>query len=133
MSHVLPVADRIVLLELGAAGALSARGRAQLRRSALRDAAGARRRLRDPAACLSDDRDQRGVRNVASIAAVEGISGLHIGPVDLGLGLGLDRDDSRFADALRSIVASGHAAGLSITMHAVRPDQSRRMVGHGLR
>jgi 4-hydroxy-2-oxoheptanedioate aldolase len=75
--------------------------------------------------------DQRGVRDVASIAAVEGISGLHIGPVDLGLGLGLDRDDSRFADALRSIVASGHAAGLPVTMHAVRPDQSRRWLEMG--
>ena len=69
--------------------------------------------------------DRRGVRDVADIAAVKGISGLHIGPVDLGLGLGLGRDDPRFADALRSIVASGHAVGLPVTMHAVRPDQSR--------
>jgi 4-hydroxy-2-oxoheptanedioate aldolase len=75
--------------------------------------------------------DRRGVRDVAKIAAVKGISGLHIGPVDLGLGLGLDRDDPRFADALRSIVASGHAAGLPVTMHAVRPDQGSRWLEMG--
>ena len=46
--------------------------------------------------------DRRGVRDVAKIAAVQGIAGLHIGPVDLGLGLGVDRDDPRFADALRA-------------------------------
>ena len=45
--------------------------------------------------------DRRGVADVAEIAAVKGIAGLHIGPVDLGLGLGLDRDDPRFADALQ--------------------------------
>jgi 4-hydroxy-2-oxoheptanedioate aldolase len=75
--------------------------------------------------------DRRGVRDVARIAAVKGISGLHIGPVDLGLGLGVDRDDPRFADALRSIVASGHAAGLPVTMHAVRPDQGPRWLEMG--
>jgi 4-hydroxy-2-oxoheptanedioate aldolase len=75
--------------------------------------------------------DQRGVRDVANIAGVNGIAGLHIGPVDLRLGLGLNRDDPRFADALRSIVASGHAAGLPVTMHAVRPDQSPRWLDMG--
>jgi 4-hydroxy-2-oxoheptanedioate aldolase len=75
--------------------------------------------------------DRRGVGEVAEIAAVNGISGLHIGPVDLGLGLGLEREDPRFAEALRSIVASGHAAGLPVTMHAVRADQSRRWLDMG--
>jgi 4-hydroxy-2-oxoheptanedioate aldolase len=75
--------------------------------------------------------DRRGVGDIAGIAVVRGISGLHIGPVDLGLGLGLERDDPRFADALRSIVASGHAAGLPVTMHAVRADQSRRWLDMG--
>ena len=75
--------------------------------------------------------DQRGVRDVAEIAAVKGISGLHIGPVDLGLGLGLDREDPRFADALRTIITSGHGVGLPVTMHAVRPDQSQRWLDMG--
>jgi 4-hydroxy-2-oxoheptanedioate aldolase len=75
--------------------------------------------------------DQRGVRDVAQIAAVKGISGLHIGPVDLGLGLGLAGDDPRFADALHDIVACGHAVGLPVTMHAVGPEQGRRWLDMG--
>ena len=46
--------------------------------------------------------DRRGVADIAAIAAVKGIAGLHIGPVDLGLGLGLEREDPRYADALRT-------------------------------
>jgi 4-hydroxy-2-oxoheptanedioate aldolase len=75
--------------------------------------------------------DQRGVRDVADIAAIKGISGLHVGPVDLGLGLGMDRADPRFADALQSIITSGHAAALPVTMHAVRPDQARQWLDMG--
>lgn len=67
--------------------------------------------------------DSRGVADIASIAAVKGIAGLHIGPVDLGLGLGLGRDDARFKKALKTILAAGHAAKIPVTMHAVRPEQ----------
>jgi 4-hydroxy-2-oxoheptanedioate aldolase len=68
--------------------------------------------------------DRRGVADVAAIAAVKGIAGLHVGPVDLALGLGVKRDDPRFVQALRSIVEAGHAARLPVTMHAVRADQA---------
>jgi 4-hydroxy-2-oxoheptanedioate aldolase len=63
--------------------------------------------------------DRRGFADVSSIAAVPGIAGLHIGPVDLGLGLGLDRDDPRFRNAIGEIIAAGHAAKVPVTMHAV--------------
>jgi 4-hydroxy-2-oxoheptanedioate aldolase len=75
--------------------------------------------------------DRRGVEHVAAIAAVKGIAGLHIGPVDLGLGLGLDRYDPRLSDALQKIVAAGHSAGLPVTMHAVSPDQVSRWLDMG--
>jgi 4-hydroxy-2-oxoheptanedioate aldolase len=75
--------------------------------------------------------DRRGVADIEAIAAVKGIAGLHIGPVDLGLGLGLDRDDPRFADALRTIIAAGRAAGVPVTMHAVRADQAARWLDMG--
>jgi 4-hydroxy-2-oxoheptanedioate aldolase len=75
--------------------------------------------------------DRRGVADIAAIAAVKGIAGLHIGPFDLSLGLGLGRDDPSFADALRGIVAAGHAAGLPVTMHAVRPDHAARWLEIG--
>jgi 4-hydroxy-2-oxoheptanedioate aldolase len=75
--------------------------------------------------------DSRGVAAIAEIAQVKGIAGLHIGPVDLGLGLGLDRDDPRYADALRSILAAGHAAHLPVTMHAVRSEEAGRWIEMG--
>jgi 4-hydroxy-2-oxoheptanedioate aldolase len=75
--------------------------------------------------------DRRGVADVEAIAAVPGIAGLHIGPVDMGLGLGLDREDPRFADALRKIVAAGHAAKVPVTMHAVRQDEVSRWLEMG--
>lgn len=67
--------------------------------------------------------DRRGFTDIAEIAAVKGIAGLHIGPVDLGLGLGLDRGDPRYTDALKKIIAAGHVAKVPVTMHAVRGDQ----------
>jgi 4-hydroxy-2-oxoheptanedioate aldolase len=70
--------------------------------------------------------DRRGVDDIEAITRVKGIAGLHIGPVDLGLGLDLDRDDPRYADALVTIIAAGHAARLPVTMHAVRPDDASR-------
>jgi 4-hydroxy-2-oxoheptanedioate aldolase len=75
--------------------------------------------------------DRRGVADIAAIAAVNGISGLHIGPVDLGLGLGLERDDPGYAAVLRDIISAGHSAGLPVTMHAVRPDQASRWLEMG--
>lgn len=68
--------------------------------------------------------DSRGIADIANIAAVKGIAGLHIGPVDLGLGLSLDRNDPQYLNALRKILDAGHAAGVPVTMHAVRADQA---------
>ena len=75
--------------------------------------------------------DRRGVADIDRIAAVKGIAGLHIGPVDLGLGLGLDRDDPRYTDALRTIVAAGKANDVPVTMHAVKAADSARFTGLG--
>jgi len=76
--------------------------------------------------------DRRGFSDIEKIAAVKGIAGLHIGPVDLGLGLGLDGNDTRFKDALKRIVSAGHAAKVPVTMHAVRGDQVAGWVEFGM-
>ena len=68
--------------------------------------------------------DRRGVADIANIARVKGIAGLHIGPVDLGLGLGVDPRGSSLRKALQSILDAGHAAGVPVTMHAVRPEEA---------
>ena len=75
--------------------------------------------------------DRRGVAAIAAIATVPGIGGLHVGPVDLGLGLGLERDDPQYFEVLLEIVTAGHNAGLPVTMHAVRPDEAGRLLEMG--
>jgi 4-hydroxy-2-oxoheptanedioate aldolase len=75
--------------------------------------------------------DRRGVAALAAIAAVKGVAGLHVGPVDLALGLGLERNDPRLGEALAKIVAAGHAAGLPVTMHAVRAEQVAEWLAMG--
>jgi 4-hydroxy-2-oxoheptanedioate aldolase len=76
--------------------------------------------------------DSRGYQDIAKIARVKGIAGLHIGPVDLGLGLGIDRGDRRFAEAIKKIISSGHAAKVPVTMHAVRADEAAGWVEAGV-
>jgi 4-hydroxy-2-oxoheptanedioate aldolase len=77
--------------------------------------------------------DRRGVEAAAEIARVPGLAGLHIGPVDLGLGLGLGRDRAQpaFTAALQAILAAGHAERLPVVMHAVKPDQVAHWVEMG--
>jgi len=75
--------------------------------------------------------DSRGAADIESIAAVEGIAGLHIGPVDLGLGLGLERSDPRFTKALKRILDAGHRSKKPVTMHAVRPEQAQKWMRMG--
>jgi 4-hydroxy-2-oxoheptanedioate aldolase len=59
---------------------------------------------------------------VDAIAAVPGLTGLYVGPVDLGISLGLppnvDHADSRFTDALAAVVAAAKANGLVVGAHA---------------
>jgi 2-keto-3-deoxy-L-rhamnonate aldolase RhmA len=77
--------------------------------------------------------DSRGVAAVEAIAAVKGIAGLHVGPVDLGLGLGVGHDDPRYVDALKRIVAAGNAAKVPVTMHAVRGENAAKWERMGFR
>ncbi len=70
--------------------------------------------------------DARGAAAVSEIAHVPGIAGLHVGPVDLGLGMGFGMDRSRpaFTEALRRIVDAAHAGGVAAVQHAVRGEQA---------
>ena len=66
--------------------------------------------------------DRRGMETLDAIAAVPGLAGLHVGPVDLGLGLAIGRDRSVpiFAESVSRIRDVGHSHGLPVTMHAVQ-------------
>lgn len=75
-----------------------------------------------------------GMSAVRAIANLHGLAGLHIGPTDLALalGLGMDRTPPAFAAAIREIVAAAHASGLPVTMHAVAPDKAKEWVKMGI-
>jgi len=77
--------------------------------------------------------DRRGLASINEIAHVPGLAGLHVGPVDLGLGIGVGKDRSRpaFGEALATIVAAGHAAGLPVALHAVKAGEAARSVELG--
>jgi 4-hydroxy-2-oxoheptanedioate aldolase len=106
--------------------------RARYQPEGVRSYGGQRYGLRSAPAKVSEIRphiypmieDRRGFEDVARIAKVRGIAGLHIGPVDLGLGLGLDKADARFLRALKTIAAAGKAAHVPVTMHAVSGDEA---------
>lgn len=72
---------------------------------------------------------------VEAIAAVDGITGLYVGPNDLGLALGLgpgsDREEPRILDAFRRIVDAAAAAGKTAGIFCTSSAYARRMVGFG--
>lgn len=76
---------------------------------------------------------ERGVAAVDEIAAIEGLAGIHIGPADLGLALGLGRDLSApaFQRAVERIVAAAHDHGVPVTMHAVAARDALRWAALG--
>ena len=62
-----------------------------------------------------------------------GLAGLHVGPTDLGLALGVGADQTApsYRSAISAIVATGHANGLPVTMHAVAANRAAHWVGLG--
>ena len=77
--------------------------------------------------------DRRGLEAVEAIAAVPGLAGLHIGPVDLALGLGLGSDPSgpAYDAALRRIREAARATGISAVLHAVRGHEAEARRSEG--
>jgi 2-keto-3-deoxy-L-rhamnonate aldolase RhmA len=73
------------------------------------------------------------VECVAEIVAVPGIAGVHIGPVDLRLSIGVAKAvaSPAFERALKKIVQTSHAAGVPAVMHAVAQSQVSEMIELG--
>jgi 4-hydroxy-2-oxoheptanedioate aldolase len=73
---------------------------------------------------------------VEEIAATPGLDGLHVGPADLSLGLGLpfaDLGDPGVLTALDGIVAAARRHGLVPGVHAPSSEAAAAMVGRGFR
>lgn len=78
---------------------------------------------------------REGLEAVEAIARVDGVTGLYVGPSDLGLALGLapgsDREEPQMLDAYRRILAAARAAAKSAGIFCASPDYARRMVDLG--
>ena len=85
-------------------------------------------------ACVVMIETEEGLRNVDAIAAVDGVDGLFVGPMDLCYGLGLppgDFNNSRFREAVESIVAACRKHGRAVGMFGYSPEMARESLASG--
>jgi 4-hydroxy-2-oxoheptanedioate aldolase len=95
------------------------------------------RRANDATVVLAMIETPGGLANVDEIAATPGLDGLHVGPADLSLGLGLssfaDLRDPALLEALDVIVAAARRHGIVAGIHAPSPEASAEMIARGFR
>lgn len=79
-----------------------------------------------------------GMKNLDSIVATPGLDGVYIGPADLTLGLtgrkypvGFDREEPEIIDAIKTVLAKSHAAGIKACLHCGTPAYAAKAIGWG--
>lgn len=76
-----------------------------------------------------------GFAHLDDIAATPGLDGLHVGPADLSLGLGLptfaDLTDPELLSALDEVVGAASRHGIVADVHAPSPDRAVEMAARG--
>ena len=76
-----------------------------------------------------------GFANLDTIAATPGLDGLHVGPADLSLGLGLssfaDLGDPELLRALDEVVSAADRHGIVAGVHAPSPERAIEMAARG--
>lgn len=77
------------------------------------------------------------VENIEAILDVEGVSGVYVGPSDLGISLGLpatfDREEPVILEIYHELVAQTARRGLVAAMHNSSPAYAARMIEMGFR
>ncbi len=77
----------------------------------------------------------KAMENMDAIMSTPGLSGIYIGPADLGLAMGhtpkLDQTDKPVVDAIESILACAKKNGIFAGIHCLEPDYARRMIALG--
>ncbi len=80
---------------------------------------------------------RQAVENLEEILDVPGISGVYVGPSDLGLSLGLsptlDREEPHVLDIYRRIIEGTRRRGLIAGLHNAQPLYAARMIEMGFR
>jgi 4-hydroxy-2-oxoheptanedioate aldolase len=79
-----------------------------------------------------------GMKNLKDIVRTPGLDGVYIGPADLTLGLtgrkyptGFDREEPEMVDAIRTILAKAHDAGIKACLHCGSSAYAAKAVGWG--
>jgi 4-hydroxy-2-oxoheptanedioate aldolase len=77
----------------------------------------------------------QGLANVADIARTPGLTGVYIGPSDLGLSLGyeakLDQTEPVVVDAIKRILEAAKSADIKAGIHCLAPAYARQMLELG--
>lgn len=73
--------------------------------------------------------------NLDAIVATEGLTGVYIGPSDLGLSMGhvakLDQTEPAVVDAIKRILATAKGAGIRAGIHCMEPEYACKMLDEG--
>lgn len=105
-------------------------------RAALRHGPGYRERVAEHVHVIAMIETRAGLEAVEAIAAVPGLTGLFVGPADLGLAMGwgpqTDGDHPEYLAARARIVAAAHAHGLSVGLHGDDPAAARAALADGI-
>lgn len=78
------------------------------------------------------------MQNLDAIVSTPGLDGVYIGPADLTLGLtgrkyptGFDREEPEMVDAIQTVLAKAHGAGIRAGLHCGTPAYAAKAVGWG--
>ncbi|WP_216913232.1 HpcH/HpaI aldolase family protein [Nocardia noduli] len=88
--------------------------------------------------CLVMIETAEGLENVAEIAATPGVDGLFVGPMDLGLALGVglngtDPANETVSEAIAKVVAAAEANGIFVGVAGMGPDHAEALLKAGAR
>lgn len=80
-----------------------------------------------------------GMKNLDAIVNTKGLDGVYIGPADLTLGLtgrkyptGFDRQEPEIIEAIQTIIAKAHGAGIKAALHCGAPAYATKAIGWGI-
>lgn len=67
------------------------------------------------------------VENIEEIAKVEGVDVLHIGPYDLSLSLGVDRNSQQLKEAIATVEKTAQAKGIALGSYAANINSAKKL------
>jgi len=88
--------------------------------------------------CFAMIETRSGMENLREIVTTPGLDAIYVGPSDLTLGLtgtryriGLDRTEPEMIEALRTILAAAHGAGIKAALHCATPNYAAQALEWG--